>query len=57
MLDKRKKMLPPLPWHRRLQMALEAAQGLSHLHLMDQTFLQYFQASYVLLDRVTISSR
>ncbi|PKI41065.1 probable serine/threonine-protein kinase PIX13 [Punica granatum] len=42
---------PPLSWDRRLQIAVEAAQALDFLHLMDIVFLTYFQASSVLLDK------
>ncbi|XP_031380429.1 probable serine/threonine-protein kinase PIX13 isoform X2 [Punica granatum] len=50
--DKRKAALPPLPWYRRIQVAVEAAAGLAYLHQMGHTFLPYFQASYILLDKL-----
>ncbi|XAR63296.1 Non-specific serine/threonine protein kinase [Bertholletia excelsa] len=44
---------PPLPWNRRLQIALGAAQGLAYLHeeLEVQVIYRDFKASNVLLDK------
>ncbi|KAK4795765.1 hypothetical protein SAY86_028091 [Trapa natans] len=51
-VDKGKAAALPLPWYRRLQIAVDATKGLSYLSMMNHAFPQYFQASYVFLDKL-----